>query len=118
MPGDKSISHRYVLFGALASGVTTVEGLAPGADVASSIACVQALGAAVTRTAPGRLEIRGRGAHGLAPADGDLARHDREFERVEWIPFAHAGALLTFETERALVATAAARLPPGSGGPR
>lgn len=72
VPGDKSISHRYVLFGALASGVTSVEGLAPGADVASSIACVQALGASVTRTAPGRLEIRGRGAHGLAPADGDL----------------------------------------------
>jgi 8-oxo-dGTP pyrophosphatase MutT (NUDIX family) len=34
---------------------------------------------------------------------GDLARHDHEFEQVRWIPFAEASALLTFETERALV---------------
>jgi 8-oxo-dGTP pyrophosphatase MutT (NUDIX family) len=46
----------------------------------------------------------------MEPTGGDLAGHDREFERVQWIPFAQAGALLTFETERALVATAAERL--------
>lgn len=72
MPGDKSISHRYVLFGALADGTTSITGLAPGADVASTIACMHAMGAAVTRSAPGALEIRGRGRHRLAPADGDL----------------------------------------------
>jgi 8-oxo-dGTP pyrophosphatase MutT (NUDIX family) len=38
---------------------------------------------------------------------GDLARHDHEFESVRWIGFDEAQALLTFETERALVARAA-----------
>ena len=72
VPGDKSISHRYVLFGALADGTTSITGLAPGADVASSIACMHAMGAAIHRSGPGALEIRGRGRHRLAPADGDL----------------------------------------------
>ncbi len=72
VPGDKSISHRYVLFGALAEGTTAITGLAPGADVASSLACMHALGATIHRSGPGALEIRGRGRHRLAPADGDL----------------------------------------------
>lgn len=72
VPGDKSISHRYVLFGALADGVTSITGLAPGADVASSLACMHAMGASIARTSPTALEIRGRGRHRLAPADGDL----------------------------------------------
>ena len=72
VPGDKSISHRYVLFGALAEGTTAITGLAPGADVASSVACMHAMGAVISRTGPGALQIRGRGRHRLAPADGDL----------------------------------------------
>lgn len=72
VPGDKSISHRYVLLGSLAEGTTTVSGLAPGADVASSVACMQALGAQIARTGPDALQIKGRGRVGLAPADGDL----------------------------------------------
>jgi len=72
VPGDKSISHRYVLFGALADGTTSIVGLAPGADVASSVTCMHAMGATIHRTGPGALEIRGRGRHRLAPADGDL----------------------------------------------
>ena len=47
----------------------------------------------------------------MEPTGGDLARHDHEFERVRWVSFAEAPALLTFQTERALVATAADRLP-------
>ena len=46
----------------------------------------------------------------MAPVGGDLSRHDREFERVRWVTFAEAPELLTFATERALVATAADRL--------
>jgi 3-phosphoshikimate 1-carboxyvinyltransferase len=72
VPGDKSISHRYVLLGSLAEGTTKVTGLAPGADVASSVACMQALGAHISRTGPDALEIKGRGRVRLAPADGDL----------------------------------------------
>lgn len=41
---------------------------------------------------------------------GDLSRHDHEFETVRWVPFAEAGALLSFQTERDLVATAESRL--------
>ncbi len=41
---------------------------------------------------------------------GDLSRHDHEFERVRWVRFDEAPALLSFATERELVAAAAARL--------
>lgn len=51
----------------------------------------------------------------MEPTGGDLARHDHEFETVRWIDFDEAQRLLTFETERALVAKAAAAIgPPGA----
>jgi 8-oxo-dGTP pyrophosphatase MutT (NUDIX family) len=46
----------------------------------------------------------------MAPVGGDLDRHDHEFARVRWVDFADAPGLLTFETERMLVADAAARI--------
>lgn len=46
----------------------------------------------------------------MEPVGGDLSRHDREFDEVRWVPFGEAEALLTFETERSLVAAAAARV--------
>jgi 8-oxo-dGTP pyrophosphatase MutT (NUDIX family) len=46
----------------------------------------------------------------MQPTGGDLGRHDHEFEQVRWIRFDEAPTLLTFETERALVARAAQRL--------
>ena len=46
----------------------------------------------------------------MEPIGGDLARHDAEFERVRWVAFEEAGALLSFATERELVATAAEHL--------
>jgi 8-oxo-dGTP pyrophosphatase MutT (NUDIX family) len=46
----------------------------------------------------------------MEPTGGDLSRHDREFEQVRWIAFADAPGLLTFATERALVARAAERV--------
>jgi 8-oxo-dGTP pyrophosphatase MutT (NUDIX family) len=50
----------------------------------------------------------------MAPVGGDLSKHDHEFERVRWVRFDEAPELLTFPTERALVATAAGRLESGS----
>ena len=44
----------------------------------------------------------------MVPVGGDLARHDHEFDEVRWVGFEEARRLLTFETERALVARAAA----------
>jgi 8-oxo-dGTP pyrophosphatase MutT (NUDIX family) len=46
----------------------------------------------------------------MDPVGGDLAGHDHEFDEVRWIPFEAAATMLTFETERALVAAAADRL--------
>jgi 8-oxo-dGTP pyrophosphatase MutT (NUDIX family) len=43
----------------------------------------------------------------MDPIGGDLAGHDHEFEQVRWVTFAEASSMLTFETERALVARAA-----------
>jgi 3-phosphoshikimate 1-carboxyvinyltransferase len=64
VPGDKSISHRYVLLGALSEGRTTLHHLSPGADVAASLGCVEALGATVKRPAPGEVQITGWGPTG------------------------------------------------------
>lgn len=49
----------------------------------------------------------------MLPTGGDLGRHDHEFDEVRWIRFDEAPALLTFETERALVARAAATVAAG-----
>jgi 8-oxo-dGTP pyrophosphatase MutT (NUDIX family) len=46
----------------------------------------------------------------MEPVGGDLSRHDHEFEQVRWVTFEAAATMLTFETERVLVAHAMARL--------
>jgi 8-oxo-dGTP pyrophosphatase MutT (NUDIX family) len=46
----------------------------------------------------------------MAPTGGDLSRHDHEFERVRWVPFDEAPGLLSFPTERELVAGTAERV--------
>jgi 3-phosphoshikimate 1-carboxyvinyltransferase len=58
LPGDKSISHRYALLAGLAEGTTRLTNFSTGADCASSLACVEALGAKVTRT-DGLIEVTG-----------------------------------------------------------
>jgi len=50
----------------------------------------------------------------MVPTGGDLVRHDHEFDEVRWLRFAEAPAMLTFETERALVARAAIAATDGS----
>jgi 8-oxo-dGTP pyrophosphatase MutT (NUDIX family) len=50
----------------------------------------------------------------MEPIGGDLARHDHEFDQVRWVPFDQAPGLLTFETERTLVARAAEVVDPGA----
>jgi 3-phosphoshikimate 1-carboxyvinyltransferase len=69
-PGDKSISHRYALFAAIADGTSTIEGYSTGADCASTIDCLRALGVTIEQTgrdASGlQLRVVGRGLRGLA----------------------------------------------------
>lgn len=68
VPGDKSISHRFAMFAALADGVSRVSGYSPGADCASTLACLASLGVTIRRTGPHGFEITGRGLRGLQPA--------------------------------------------------
>jgi 3-phosphoshikimate 1-carboxyvinyltransferase len=61
LPGDKSISHRYALLGGLAHGTTRLTNFSTGADCASSLGCVAAMGAKVIRSGDGTIEIEGVG---------------------------------------------------------
>ena len=71
LPGDKSISHRYALLSALASGTTKLTNFSTGADCASSLGCAAALGATVTRREDGTIEVTGTGGS-LKPSDTPL----------------------------------------------
>jgi 3-phosphoshikimate 1-carboxyvinyltransferase len=71
-PGDKSISHRAMIFGLLSVGETRVEGLLEGDDVLRTAAAVKALGAQVTREGEGRWRIVGVGIGGMQDPDGVL----------------------------------------------
>ncbi len=64
IPGDKSISHRAVMFGALADGTTEVTNFLKGADCLSTISCFQKLGIEIENT-PEHILIHGKGLHGL-----------------------------------------------------
>ncbi len=66
VPGDKSISHRYALLAALADGESTIAGYAPGADCASTLRCLRALGVAVRPAGDAAFAIRGAGVRGLS----------------------------------------------------
>jgi 3-phosphoshikimate 1-carboxyvinyltransferase len=65
VPGDKSISHRSMIFGLLSIGETRVEGLLEGDDVLRTAEACKALGAHITREGPGRWRVRGVGIGGL-----------------------------------------------------
>ena len=71
LPGDKSISHRYALFGAIADGTTRISGYSSGADCAATLASLGALGVPIDKRRD-TVEISGRGLHGLKPASAPL----------------------------------------------
>ena len=60
LPGDKSISHRYAMLAAIAEGITRLENFSTGADCASTLGCIKALGVEVERT-ENSIVIHGRG---------------------------------------------------------
>src|SRR4051794_19170496 len=72
IPGDKSISHRALMFGALAIGETRITGLLTGEDVLRTAAAMRALGAEVTHDADGTWRVAGRGIGGLTEPAGVL----------------------------------------------
>ena len=65
MPGDKSISHRAIMLGALAEGITEVSGFLEGEDCLATMRAFQAMGVPITHHGEGRVTIHGRGLHGL-----------------------------------------------------
>lgn len=65
VPGDKSISHRAVMLGSLAEGVTEVTGFLPGADCLSTVRVFRQLGVPIEELAPTHLRIHGVGMEGL-----------------------------------------------------
>jgi len=72
VPGDKSISHRALILGALTVGETTVAGLLEGEDVIHTADAMRALGARLERTAEGVWRIHGVGVGGFATPVGPL----------------------------------------------
>ena len=72
VPGDKSISHRAVMFGALADGVTTVSGFLAGADALSTCAVFRQMGVSIEGPHENKLRITGVGVDGLQPPSADL----------------------------------------------
>lgn len=72
VPGDKSISHRSILLGALGEGATRVTGFLDGRDCLATVGIMQSLGVGVERHSNVDLTIHGVGLHGLRSPDGPL----------------------------------------------
>lgn len=70
VPGDKSVSHRALIFGALAVGRTHITGLLEGQDVLDTARAMQAFGATVERLGPGEWVVDGVGVGGFAEPQG------------------------------------------------
>jgi 3-phosphoshikimate 1-carboxyvinyltransferase len=68
VPGDKSISHRYAMLAGLAAGRSRLENYAPGADCASTLGCMRALGCEVERDEKGAVTVTGLGPQLRQPA--------------------------------------------------
>ncbi|WP_110690252.1 bifunctional prephenate dehydrogenase/3-phosphoshikimate 1-carboxyvinyltransferase [Salinicola endophyticus] len=72
VPGDKSISHRSIMLGALADGVTEVKGFLEGEDSLATLQAFRDMGVAIEGPHQGRVTIHGVGLHGLKPPAGPL----------------------------------------------
>lgn len=75
VPGDKSISHRSIMLGSLAEGVTEVEGFLEGEDALATLQAFRDMGVVIEGPHHGRVTIHGVGLHGFeAGAGADLSR--------------------------------------------
>src|SRR3954453_7095560 len=72
VPGDKSVSHRALMFGALAVGHTEITGLLEGEDVLATAAALRAMGAGIERAEDGHWRIDGVGVGGLGEPEDVL----------------------------------------------
>jgi 3-phosphoshikimate 1-carboxyvinyltransferase len=72
VPGDKSISHRALILGAIAEGLSRVENFLPAADCRATLGAVRALGIEIEEQTPTTLTVHGRGLAGLQEPDSVL----------------------------------------------
>lgn len=72
VPGDKSISHRSIMLGALAEGTTQVKGFLEGEDALATLNAFKAMGVSIEGPHKGELTIKGVGLHGLKAPDEPL----------------------------------------------
>ena len=72
VPGDKSISHRALMFGGIAEGETEITGFLAGEDCLATLRALQALGVRIERPRPERVQVSGLGLEGLVGAAGPL----------------------------------------------
>lgn len=72
VPGDKSISHRSIILGSIAEGVTTVEGFLEGEDSLATLQAFRKMGVAIEDVREGKTSIKGVGLHGLTQPSSPL----------------------------------------------
>ncbi len=72
VPGDKSISHRSIMLGSLAEGVTHIEGFLEGEDALATLQCFRDMGVVIEGPVDGKVTVYGVGLHGLQAPSGDL----------------------------------------------
>lgn len=72
VPGDKSVSHRALMLGGIATGVTRVTGFLDSEDCLATLAAMRGMGVTVERPAPTEVVVHGVGLHGLRPPAGPL----------------------------------------------
>lgn len=72
VPGDKSISHRSIMLGALAEGVTDIEGFLEGEDALATLQAFRDMGVIIDGPENGRVKVHGVGMHGLKAPAGPL----------------------------------------------
>ena len=72
IPGDKSISHRSVMLGAIADGVSSIAGFLDGADCLATLNAMRALGVTIEGPTGGQVTVHGVGLHGLQPPAAPL----------------------------------------------
>jgi len=72
VPGDKSISHRSIMLGSLAEGVTEVTGFLEGDDALATLASFRAMGVQIDGPKDGKVTVHGVGMHGLKAPEDDV----------------------------------------------
>jgi 3-phosphoshikimate 1-carboxyvinyltransferase len=72
VPGDKSISHRAIMLGSLAEGVTTITGFLEGEDCLATLKAFRAMRVRIDGPEQGRVTVQGVGLHGLSAPNGPL----------------------------------------------